>query len=166
MTRTMWIAVAVLQIAALSGCREPRGEVVRTLDESESLRATYLAEFEAWKSGIDDSLTAPDGSAILKWEDHGGGILLDICDPCHTLWLCPNGSRCRRVVTAVEGDPCSGMSFGAKWSADSRALFLKGWYSGLGCRWPRKYSDAQNMALIYTVSDGQLWAVSESESSH
>jgi hypothetical protein len=106
----------------------------------------------------DEPRIAPDGSASFEWT-HGGHLRpMLFWEVCHTLVVHWPSGRTAKVVTALEGDVGSGQSFGAKWSSDSKAIFIKGWYSGLGCYWVTKGS-SPNMNFIYTLEDRVLWQV-------
>lgn len=99
---------------------------------------------------------APDGSGMVIVETHARGLFAT-SQGWHTLWLEGTSQR-RKILTLREGDPGSGPSFSFRWSRDSKAIFIWGWYSG--CKCVGIPSAAEDLRLIYTVSDGQLWSVS------
>lgn len=160
-TRRLALVAALTVVVLLLVAFLDRGYEIGTPGEARASLPAYVAEFKSSQLEGSDAGASPDGSATLEWEGHYS-LRIPFCDDCHTLWLLfADGSR-RKVITAVEGDPCSGKSFEASWSADSKAVFLKGWYSGLGCHWVEPYDDGNEMALIYTIRDGRLWAVPRS----
>src|SRR5437867_12333535 len=89
----------------------PPRTIIRDLRESTEVQDAYLAEFQAWdQHDVSDYQVAPDQSASFRWDDHGGVWLVG-CDSCHTLRVTDASGHSRAILTAVDGDPCSGRSF-------------------------------------------------------
>ena len=157
-SRGKTILFLVIIVSAVVWMWLPPRTSILDLSESTEVQDSYLAEFQAWdQKYVAEYHVAPDQSASFSWDDHGGVWLVG-CDSCHTLRVTDASGHSQAVLTAVEGDPCSGRSFDAMWSRDSKALFIKGWYSGLGCHWvkPGRTSD---LSFIYTLKDRVLWEV-------
>ena len=115
----------------------------------------HIEEFSQGVQTYARDTEAPDGSGRVAIDKHAQG-LWGGNQGWHTLWLERGETPQRRkILTLREGDPGSGPSFSFRWSRDSKAIFIWGWYSGCECT--GLPSSGEDLRLIYTIDDGKLW---------
>jgi hypothetical protein len=76
-------------------------------------------------------------------------------DGKHNLWIYDaRDDRRTRIVSLVEADPGSGMSFACRWSDDSHALFVHGAAQRIGREQPHRW---RRLQLVYLLADARLY---------
>jgi hypothetical protein len=75
----------------------------------------------------------------------------------HNVWVYNAiTDRRTRVVSLVEVDPGSGISFDCRWSADGAALVIRGTAQRVGHERTRRGNGVQ---LVYAIADGRLFGI-------
>ena len=118
------VAVAAMVITWLVSCTTPSPEIP---EAPTAVSAAYRQEF---LQATQQRLDAPDGTSTIEWDQPGSATL----SGCHVIWLNREGIHYRDlIIRLAEESPGSGASFTIRFSDDSKAVFIWGRHSGLGC---------------------------------